>query len=527
MGRGRSRSHLVCSAKGVPAIHDSPAWARRDWVALAVVTLLGAAVRLPGLSTPRGFVFDEIFYARIACRFVIGTAQCGIDNVVSGAHPPLGNWLIGIGIHFFGYNEFGWRIVAAVAGTLGVALLYLLVRRLLAGQVTAPAATVGAVIGSGLLAVDFLHVVQSRIAMLDVFVTLFVIATVLFVVLDGTRRRGPRGEDADAPAWVRQFSFGRPWRLAAGVALGAATATKWSGGYVALGLVVLIVAWEMAASQDGPGNERLGSRSAFGRALRRELVPSLVLLGLVPLVVYLASYIGRVDGSLLALPWRSGSAWRAILQHQSAMLHFHLGLPGDHPYESAAWSWLLLKRPVVYFFAATTTTHREILAMGNPLTWWGGAVGMTVLAVRWVRRGAALTRPEPVLLAAALGAYLPWLILPGSRSQVFIWYILPTIPFLCAGLGLIAALAWSSTRWRVATGMAALGVAVSFWFFFPVLTAAPLTPETWRSRILFWDCARPGSPAITMPHDQTYFWVRLIENFAVETGPPPSGWCWI
>jgi dolichyl-phosphate-mannose--protein O-mannosyl transferase len=523
----RQRSGAPSGSRKELPIPVLPTWARRDWLALAVVVIGAAAVRLAGLTTPSGLVFDEIFYARIACRFVIGTAQCGIDNVVSGAHPPLGNWLIGIGIRIFGYDEFGWRIAAAVAGTLSVALLYVLVRRLLTNHVTAAGATVGAVVASGLLAVDFLHVVQSRVAMLDVFVTLFVIATVLFAVLDGARRRGPRGEDADAAGWVRRLTFGRPWRLATGLALGAATATKWAGGYVALGLVVLIAAWEMAASRDGPDATRLGWRAAFARALRRELGPSLVLLGLVPLVVYLASYIGRVDGSLLALPWSAGSAWRAILQHQSAMLHFHLGLTGDHPYESAAWSWLLLKRPVVYFFASDAGRYREMLAIGNPLTWWGGAVGLAVLVVRWVRSGAALARPEPVLLAAAVGTYLPWLVLPGSRSQIFIWYLLPTIPFLCAGLGLLAAMAWRSTQGRVATGTAVLAVAVSFWFFLPVLTASPLAPEEWRGRIWFWDCARPGAPAITMPHDQDYFWLKMLENWAVETGPPPGGWCWI
>ena len=77
---------------------------------MAAVTLGAAAVRLAGLATPAGFVFDEIFYARNACRFVVDTASCGIDDLVSGAHPPLGNWLVGIGIRLFGYNEFGWRI---------------------------------------------------------------------------------------------------------------------------------------------------------------------------------------------------------------------------------------------------------------------------------------------------------------------------------------------------------------------------------------------------------------------------------
>jgi dolichyl-phosphate-mannose--protein O-mannosyl transferase len=468
-------------------------------------------VRLPGLGTPSGFVFDEIFYARIACRFVIDTVQCGIDTVVSGAHPPLGDWLIGIGIRLFGYDEFGWRIVAALAGTLSVALVYLLVRRLLAGHASETGATVGATVASGLLALDFLDVVQSRVAMLDVFVTLFVIATVLFAVLDGARTRGPRGEDAEAPGWLRRLTLGRPWRMATGLALGAATATKWSGGYVALGLVVLIVAWEVAASDDAAA----GWRSRFGAALRRELLPSLVLLGLVPLLVYLASYIGRVDGQLFALPWRTGSVWRAILEHQYAMLRFHTGLAGDHPYESAPWSWLLLKRPVAYYFQASGGSYREILAIGNPLTWWGGAVALLVLGVGWVRSGAAWARPEAVMVVAALATYLPWLVLSGSRTQVFIWYLLPTIPFLYAALGLAAAWAWRWLAGRAVIGVGALAVAVSFAFFWPILTAAPLTPGDWRARIWFTDCGRPGAPTLQLPDDQ------------INQGPPPAGWCWI
>ncbi|MGZ8562904.1 MAG: phospholipid carrier-dependent glycosyltransferase, partial [Candidatus Limnocylindria bacterium] len=491
-------------------------WARRDWLAMAVVTLAAAAVRLPGLATPAGFVFDEIFYARNACRFVIDTAQCGIDDLVSGAHPPLGNWLIGIGIRLFGYDEFGWRILAAVTGTLSVVLLYILVRRLLAGHVSEGGATVGATFASALLALDFLHVVQSRVAMLDVFVTLFVIATVLFAVLDGGRTRGPRGEDVEAPGWLRRITLGRPWRMATGLSLGAATATKWSGGYVALGLIVLILAWEMAVPAGGAGQEQPPGWSArFRAALRRELLPSLVLLGLVPLLVYLPSYIGRVDGQLLALPWREGSVWRGILEHQLAMLRFHTGLAGDHPYESASWSWLLLKRPVAYYFQADGGAYREILAIGNPLTWWTGAAAFVVLGVRWIRAGAPATRPEAVLVAAALGTYLPWLILTGSRTQVFIWYLLPTIPFLFGALGLVAALAWGRVVGRAAIVVAAVAVVASFVFFWPVLTAAPLTPDDWRSRIWLTDCGRPGAPTLELPDDQ------------VNQGPPPAGWCWI
>ena len=135
--------------------------------------------------------------------------------------------------------------------------------------------------------------------------------------------------------------------------------------------------------------------------------------------------------------------------------------------------------------------------------------------MRWARSGAGLWRPEPVLLAAAIGTYLPWLVLSGSRSQVFIWYLLPTIPFLCGALGLLAALAWRSLAGKVAIGMATLTVATSFAFFFPVLTAQPLAPDAWRSRIWFADCDRPAAPTLELPDDE------------ISTGPPPSGWCWI
>ena len=480
-------------------------------MALAIVTLGAATLRLVGLTTPAGFVFDEIFYARNACRFVIDTAQCGIDELVSGAHPPLGNWLIGLGIRLFGYDEFGWRIASAAAGILGVALLYLLVRKVLTGHVAATAATVGASVAAALLATDFLHLVQSRLAMLDSLVALFVIAAVLFVVLDGGRRRGPRGEDLDAPGWLQRVSLGRPWRLAAGLALGAGIAVKWSSGYVAIGLIGLLIAWEIAAPISRPE----GGRGGFGAAFRREILPSLALLGLVPLVVYLVSYTGRVDGDLIALPWREGSVWRGILDHQLAMLRFHIGLAGDHPYESAPWSWLLLKRPVAYSFGDGAGAYREVVAMGNPVTWWPAAAALVAVTVRWIRSGTDLARPEVVLLVAALSTYLPWLVLSGSRSQVFIWYLLPTLPFLYGAVGLLAALAWRSMTGRIATGLAAVAVVASFAFFYPILTGAPLSPDDWRSRIWFADCSRPGAPTLTLPDDE------------INQGPPPAGWCWI
>ncbi len=479
-------------------------WTRIDTAALALITLAAAVLRIASLGRPIELVFDEIFYAQDACWYVTGGSQaiCDITDLTSRAHPPLGKWLIGSGIALFGYDPFGWRIAVAVAGTLTVALVYLLAWRLLRAR-GAPAASIGAIAASALLATDFLHLVHSRVAMLDALIVLFVVGAVLAIVLDRDRPR-------EAAAGWRRLALGRPWRLLAGACLGAAAAVKWSGAYVAPAVLGLVIAWEIAQrARDGDW------RRAVVRAVREEALPTLVLLGIVPIVVYVASYTGRMPGALIALPWEPGSVWRGIWDHQRAMLDFHTGLGGNHPYQSPPWSWPLLKRPVAYWFDSSDGTYREILALGNPLVWWPGLLALAALIITWARAGWSWLRAEPVILAAAAFTYLPWIVLSGDRSQTFLWYFLPTVPFLCLALGTLAAWAWTFSSGRVMGAVYAALVIASFVFYLPLLTALPLQPGEWRSRILFTDCDRPDAIAPSLPDDST------------SQGEPPPGWCWI
>jgi dolichyl-phosphate-mannose-protein mannosyltransferase len=484
-------------------------WTRLDTAAIVLVTLVAALLRLVSLNRPIGLIFDEIFYAQDACWYVAGTESvCGITDLVSRAHPPLGKWLIGSGIAAFGYNPFGWRIAVAVAGIVTVALVYLLAWRLLRTVARGRGATVGAFAASGLLATDFLHLVHSRVAMLDSLIVLFVVGAVTSIVLDRDRDR----ERADAPWWWR-LALGRPWRLAAGICIGAATAVKWSGAYVAPAVIGLVIAWEIIERRRA--DPEAGWMAAVGSAVHREALPTAVLLGVVPLLVYVASYTGRMPGSLIGLPWEHGTVWRGIWEHQRAMLDFHTGLGGDHPYQSPPWSWPLLRRPVAYWFGEDGGAYREILALGNPAVWWPGLAALLVLVATWARGGWAWLRPEPVILAGAAATHLPWLILSGDRSQTFLWYFLPTVPFLCLALGFLAARAWERVSGRAAAAIYALVVMGSFIFYLPLLTALPISPEAWQTRMLFRDCERPGAPAQALPDDTT------------SEGAPPAGWCWI
>ena len=470
-----------------------------------------AALRVVSLGRPVELVFDEIFYARDACWYVAGTeAVCGITELASRAHPPLGKWLIGSGIALLGYDPVGWRVAAAAAGTLSVALVFLLAWRLLRGFAAGAALTVGASAAAGLLATDLLGLVQSRVAMLDAFIALFVIGAVLGVVLDRDRPR----DRVERPWWVR-LSLGRPWLMLAGACLGAAAAVKWSGAYVAPAIIGLVVIWAVA-DQRRTHPEATWRRWIVG-AVRREAGPAVVALGVLPLLVYTASYTGRMPGELLALPWDPASVWNGIWQHQRAMLDFHTELGGDHPYQSPPWAWPLLQRPVAYWFGDEGGAYREILAMGNPMAWWPGLVALVALLATWARSGWGWLRPEPVILAAAGATFLPWLVLSGDRSQTFLWYFLPTLPFLYLALGCFAAWAWASARIPARVSVIAAGVVVlaGFAFWLPVATALPLDPDGWRMRMLFTDCDRPDGVVQTLPDDST------------SQGVPPDGWCWI
>ncbi|HEX6845320.1 MAG TPA: phospholipid carrier-dependent glycosyltransferase, partial [Actinomycetota bacterium] len=272
------------------AMRAASRWTGGDTLALLAVTLVGGALRFVRLSAPGRIVFDEVYYAQDACVFVRGGGgACSIASPLADEHPHLAKWLIAAGIEVFGYTPFGWRFAAALIGTIGIGLLYLLARRLFGSTLAATAAAL-------LLAVDLLWFVQSRVAMLDVFVATFGLAAVLFAVLDRDRRAPP----AETPTErVRD----RPWLLAAGLAAGAAVASKWSGVWFWALVVIVPFAWDATRAR------RAGADRPSRTVLRRTWRPRLWSLAILPGLLYVVSFGNRFSGGLLVPPWSRDSWW--------------------------------------------------------------------------------------------------------------------------------------------------------------------------------------------------------------------------
>ena len=491
-------------------------WTRLDIGLLLLLMTVAGLLRFVDLGDPTRLMFDEVYYAKDSCSYVEPLDRCTLNEPQTEVHPPLGKWLIGAGIELFGYDSFGWRVASALAGTITVGLLFALGRRLLRS-------TVAAALAAGLLAIDFLHIVQSRISMLDIFVPMFAVAAFLFLVIDRDQLLDRVKKGEQLPATI----LGRPWRAAAGAMGGAAVATKWSGGLVLVALVLLAAAWEASAYR------RAGAKQWIGEAFIRG-GPNLALyLVLLPFAIYLLTYVGRLEGALFALPWEDGSWVNTFVDKQKHMWEFHQSLDSTHSYQSPAWTWLLMKRPVAYFYEDLGNDNvQEIMAFGSPFVWWASILALVFTLINWVRK-RDMAGPEGLILIGFAFTYLPWLIPQVSRSAIFLFYLLPAIPFMCLAIAYaLTSIGWS---WEAKTAQAlfAAGAIAAFVYFQPLLYKTTMPRSHWDARIWFDDfdtgCKRPrGTPTTTTVTEVTEGKETTVEKSTNDNGSlPPTGWCWV
>ncbi len=475
-------------------------------------------------------------------------------------HPPFGKWLMAASEGLFGYTncggvphgdpELGWRFSSALFGTLAVLVLARAARRMFRSTL------LGCFAGL-LLAMDGLEFVQSRIGILDIFLMTGVVVALACLLLDrddgrarladrliaaATPRSGPappvagglpgaNGAQTDADGAhsasavettataaeataaeataaaaaehqdrLREL-YGprlglRRWRLACGVALGLSMGVKWSALYTIIGFAALAIAWDIGARRTG------GARRPVLGALRRDLPAWAATFVVVPIATFLATWTGWfvTDGGYYRHFYGNGfgAAVHGWWKYQMAVLQFHEGLDQGHDFASHPMSWLVMARPVAYFYSSpaygTPGCHdpagcsREVLALGNPAVWWVGTAGLLGMLAWW----AARRDWRAALVLVGFGsAFLPWLLFP--KRTMFFFYALPCLPFLVLGITALAGLALgprSASDARRLTGALMVGVytivvVLLFAYFYPILAAQVIPYSSWRARMWF------------------------------------------
>ncbi|WP_232677421.1 dolichyl-phosphate-mannose--protein mannosyltransferase [Nocardioides sp. R-C-SC26] len=465
------------------------------------------------------------------------------DGPSMEVHPEVGKWLIALGEKAFGMDPFGWRIAAVVIGSLMVLVLCRLARRLTGSTL------LGCLAGL-LLAFDGLHFVLSRLALLDIFLAFFLLCGVSCLVADRDwhRARMARLIDPDEPPgqgdWgpVRGLLV-RPWLLTAGLCFGLALGTKWTAAYPLAAFGLLVWLWSAGARRS------FGVRRAVLRSALVDGVPAFAQLVLVAVVVYVASWTawlanaGEYEEYLSSTqytqfvaerpcvgegedrttdhetdptrrwptatePDASGPAelvqsLRSLWAYHRDVYTFHTHYLNcsSHTYQSSPSGWLLINRPVGVATdlevepgeqgctaAEDSTCYRQVLLIGTPILWWGGALALIAAAFLWV--GTRDWRYGLAVVGAG-STWLPWLLY--DDRPIFYFYAIACLPFTILAITLVLgrligpdpAPSRRRTAGVVAAGAFTVLVVANFAYFYPILSYEVITRDGWLDRMWF------------------------------------------
>jgi dolichyl-phosphate-mannose--protein O-mannosyl transferase len=425
-----------------------PASSLQSWLWTLLVALLAAVTRFWSLGFPTSKSFDEIYYATEAQELLRYGYEDNRDYMFI-VHPPLGKWCIALTSWIFGPSRPGgrllhslgvnvtdslsWRIAPAIAGVVSVVILTRLTQRMLRSVV------LGALAGT-LLSLDGISLVMSRVALLDIFLQVFILAGFAALVLDRDQVRARLGTLYAAGVDMRLGapSLGpRPWRLAGGVLLGLACGVKWSALSFWIGFSLLSLVWDRGALKAA------GVDAPWFNAMRRSWPGGFGSLGLSAVGAYLLCWTGWFVGEnswnrhwadthpAHGLARLIPGSLRSLLNYHADAYEFHSHLYDPHAYKANPWSWLVLGRPISFYYPSEPTgcgassCAREILLIGTPLLYWAILPALGWLAWHWIttrdwRAGA--------IGMAFLVGWCVWL--HDIRRTAFLFYMTPLMPFL-------------------------------------------------------------------------------------------------
>jgi dolichyl-phosphate-mannose--protein O-mannosyl transferase len=472
----------------------------RGWVVTLTLTLIGGFLRLQNLGYPTDEgtpIFDEKHYVPQAWQMLRNGGYEDNPAYELTVHPPLGKQLIAIGEYLFGYDGWGWRFSGAIAGTVMILLIVRIARRLTRSTL------LGAIAGVLMICDGVLHL-MSRMGMLDIFLALFVLVAFGCLLLDRDQVR-ERLAITVREGWATESRYGprlgfRWWRFAAGVSLGLACGSKWSGLWYVIAFSLLSVLWDATARRAaGVTHPWLGT-------LRRDLLPALWALLGVTILAYLAcwwAWFGSETGvdRHLAHP-TSGffgivpPALRSLFEYSAHVLKFHESLvtpPGHpHPWESKPWTWPMGLRPMLYFYedapntCGQTDCVQATMLIGTPAMWW---LSLPMIAWGLWRAIARLDWRYATVIGAYLAGLLPWFL--NLDRQMYFFYMTPTVAFLVLGLVLPLGDILGSARATVerrGTGMLIVAlyvglVVANFVWLWPILNGTSITESHWQAEL--------------------------------------------
>lgn len=474
-------------------------------IGMVGIFLLSLALRFWGLERFNTLVFDEIYFAKFGNNYLTNTP-------FFNAHPPLSQYLIGIGIWLGKQVPFWQEPVNGLTGSMLSPWSYRWLNALTGSFIPLIVAAIayqisrrrGFALLAGLFtAVDGLFLVESRYALNNIYIVIFGLLGQLFLLLALSNQKKRR----------------TLWLVLAGISFGASAGTKWNGLWFLLGAYFIWgVAWIFRflvffkSSSLPPSSPSNSPQTPLQNLTQLNLFHMFFYLGIIPAIIY----------SLIWIPHLQLDTRYGFIEVHRQILQFHLNLGGNtrdvHPYCAAWHKWPLLTRPMAYYYqtaqsfsdplpvmgpnlpADAVKVIYDVHAMGNPLLWWFGMaamlflVGMLLVKVavplikyqRWnIRENLSVDTWITLYIVLNYAAnLLPWV---KVTRCVFIYH------YICAVVFVFLAIAWlvdqclRSYYWQLRS----LGVTLTFLivaaflFWMPIYLGLPLSSHDYHLRMWF------------------------------------------
>jgi dolichyl-phosphate-mannose--protein O-mannosyl transferase len=486
-------------------------------IGMTVIFILSFSLRFWGLERFNTLVFDEIYFAQFGNNYLTKTP-------FFNAHPPLSQYIIGLGIWIGNHIPFWQNTINGATGSLlspwsyrwanaFTGSLIPLIVILLTYQLSYRR---GFALLAGLFtALDGLFLVESRYALSNIYIVIFGLIGQWFLLLALEKQNQKR--------W---FAL-----VIAGISFGASIGTKWNGlwfltGAYGMWIAAWIIRWLQSFSPSPrlplfsylrPYKEHIETQVNTVKIPLQKITQINILqmgffLGIVPIIIY----------SLIWIPHLQLDTRYGFIEVHKQILGFHLQLGGNdasvHPYCAAWYKWPLLTRPMAYYYETTQSFKDpipvfgpplppsagkvvyDVHAMGNPFLWWFGIaaiiflIGMLLVKIilpgiqqqrLFISKNLSVDTWIDLYIVINYAAnFLPWI---KVNRCVFIYH------YMCAVVFTFIALAWFVDQCLRSyyRGMRIFGltitftIIVAFIFWLPIYLGLPLSMEDYHLRMWF------------------------------------------
>lgn len=426
--------------------------------------------RAINIHKPEKYMFDEVYHA-VTAKLILHNDTRAYEwnnpppepnTAVDWLHPPLAKYTQAAAMAGFGESSFGWRFSSVIFGCLVILLTAKITLALFDSHATA-------LLAAFLTSLDGLVFAMSRIAMNDIHVTTFILATIYFYIL----------------FFKSQYSD-KKMLLFSGISGGLALGTKWSGLFVIAAVCIL----EALRIIKPFLNTLLKNKKITLPDLKilfKNSVLSFAILICIPACLYILSY-----SHMFLL----GKDFSHLVELHKNIWWYQTNLSATHPAESKPIDWFLNTKPVwIAVNYVNTTTRGDIYAVGNPALFFFGGISI-IFSSAWLllhklieksKKQIVDTQTRPFVVLLVFFYFMVWFPWQLSPRIMFFYHYLPAVPLMTVLLSFWLNKLYKNNKFKEIAVALVLIIVLTFVVWYPHLSLLPINTSFKEAVYFYFD----------------------------------------